>query len=155
MLLREEPSSPLVSHQRDDPLCPCPRDSCAGFVLSVMGPARLTDMVYPAALDIFCHFCCAWTALVTLGAQTWTVWWSVLFAATLIGLSIPLYCLTVQPLIVGWACPRSPSKGASTTAPSSSRSLSSSPMRTQPCPVPWRPTTVPFWTPPTPPCTTA
>ncbi|KAI9004926.1 hypothetical protein DFJ74DRAFT_742141 [Hyaloraphidium curvatum] len=78
----EEPDvSPLVRHNPEDPLCPCPLPSCAGPVLTSTWIMYLVDPIVQSLILFAAFFLASYTLLVTFAPLMWSTWWSILLFA--------------------------------------------------------------------------
>ncbi|KAI9022435.1 hypothetical protein DFJ74DRAFT_721600 [Hyaloraphidium curvatum] len=69
----------LLQHDSDDPMCSCPRPSCARGVISADFRWRVADLVGFVASRWAIHILLLWTPLVTLAPVFWGTAWSAAF----------------------------------------------------------------------------
>ncbi|KAI9032415.1 hypothetical protein DFJ74DRAFT_654344 [Hyaloraphidium curvatum] len=79
----------LLAHEDGDSACPCPRPTCAGSLLGASSTFAFLDLSIKMLFAIWLTLLFSWTPLVTLGSQTWRVWWgAVLGVAALLGMFV-------------------------------------------------------------------
>ncbi|KAI9024545.1 hypothetical protein DFJ74DRAFT_718626 [Hyaloraphidium curvatum] len=102
------PGSPLLEHKEGDPMCPCPRETCAGDLASAplwSSSARnlITLLLSFMAIRNFLIF---FTPFVTLGFETWTHAWSAAVATLCLFNSCICHWIPMFGLLYGYAQPR-------------------------------------------------
>ncbi|KAI9011576.1 hypothetical protein DFJ74DRAFT_771871 [Hyaloraphidium curvatum] len=100
-LAKVDDGSVLIKHEDSDPLCPCPRKTCAG---TIPDRAAASDMAFVVGahflLETFVLFATSWTPLVTFGSSTWTTPWSAVFAFLFLASIIAFECFSSISLTV-------------------------------------------------------
>ncbi|KAI9027025.1 hypothetical protein DFJ74DRAFT_532124 [Hyaloraphidium curvatum] len=82
-------SGELLRHRAGDDLCPCPRPSCAGGLPGRATASRAVTMIWHVFVHVVGNLAMVWTALVSLGARTWSQPWSATVAAVSLALLLP------------------------------------------------------------------
>ncbi|KAI9021316.1 hypothetical protein DFJ74DRAFT_707271 [Hyaloraphidium curvatum] len=98
-----ETASKLVSHEENDPFCPCDRSSCAGGIARRGGVQQLVKILFLLVTQFGSVLCLVVTPFFTFAAQFWTTWWSAVLGVLLLFMT----CYLLLPIDIG--IPSSPS----------------------------------------------
>ncbi|KAI9024534.1 hypothetical protein DFJ74DRAFT_767103 [Hyaloraphidium curvatum] len=95
-LAAAEPGSPLLRHEPDDPLCPCPAKACAGKLLARAGALRGLEVAGHIASGFqFYFFIYLTMPALAYASVTWATPWAAALTALYILLMVEYHCLSL------------------------------------------------------------